>query len=686
MKAGFFAIPALNAEATLGQVITDLKAAWKRRAPDREMPPVLLVDDGSRDGTAAVARRCGAEVAVHERNLGKGAALRTALGWGQEHGYATVVSLDADGQHDADSAIELFFSEAPTDALLLGVRDLAGAKAPLPNRLSNRFSNFALSVMTGQWLADTQCGLRRYPVKASLALGPRDTGFAFEAEVIVLGLRKGLRIKEIPVGVHYPQGSARVTHFHSVRDPARIVRRVLQAMWRTSHHRTFRRYGERFLFLCAFLCTTLIALHALARYLGRVEAPSTVPPLGMRRDQAGIRWFGASHASRPHGIWEVFLEGRPEDIGFAHGKLLYESMVENEGVLYRALDRAIPSALFRTLVFDLASFGYRDMEPGFDEARRRELSAQALAFQPDPFADRFPTYQRFTYLAALYDISLSFETSPLIGCTTLIENEASPHLMARAFDFEVDPVFDADKAVFLVREEGKIPFLSVAWPGLVGVVSGMNAEGLAIVVHGARAGVPKSQGEAVVFELRRVLSHARTTREAITLLAQSSPMVSHLLILNDAQGDAIQVERIPDRTNFVHSLPSSAAVTNHLKGPGREDPKNRRVLETTSTRDRLERAEELLRLDTAPPSPHKMVTFLRDRSRPGGSPWPEGDRRAIDAHIATHGVVFDSSGKVAWVSQGPHLRGGFIAYPLATMLKAGYRPEQRPPLERIPEE
>ncbi len=146
------------------------------------------------------------------------------------------------------------------------------------------------------------------------------------------------------------------------------------------------------------------------------------------------------------------------------------------------------------------------------------------------------------YLNALYDMALSFEHSPLIGCTTFTFGadalEGGGGILARAFDFEVDEVFDRHKAVFLVQEAGQIPFASVAWPGLVGVVSGMNAEGVAIVVHGARGGAPQAEGEPVVHALRRVLSTAHDSDEALRALAEQPAMVSHILILNDQSGRA----------------------------------------------------------------------------------------------------------------------------------------------------
>jgi hypothetical protein len=79
-------------------------------------------------------------------------------------------------------------------------------------------------------LADTQCGLRRYPITTTLALGGLDDGYAFEAEIIMRAIAASVRIVEVPIDVVYPPAHERVTHFDSVRDPARIIRRVVYTM------------------------------------------------------------------------------------------------------------------------------------------------------------------------------------------------------------------------------------------------------------------------------------------------------------------------------------------------------------------------------------------------------------------------------------------------------------------------
>jgi glycosyltransferase involved in cell wall biosynthesis len=216
-------VPALDAAASIGEVVSGLRA----RAPWSTGDPIIVVDDGSSDATSEVAARSGAEVVRHPANRGKGAALRTGLARARELGATTAVTVDADAQHLPEEAERLAAHAAPETALVLGIRDLVRDGAPRANRFSNGISNFFLSLFARRELHDTQCGLRRYPVSQTLALGARDDGYAYEAECVLRAARAGWHIAEVPVRVHYPPEELRVTHFHVVKDPARIVYRVL---------------------------------------------------------------------------------------------------------------------------------------------------------------------------------------------------------------------------------------------------------------------------------------------------------------------------------------------------------------------------------------------------------------------------------------------------------------------------
>lgn len=214
-------VPAYNAAQTVGVVVEGLRSLDV---------PILVVDDGSNDGTSESARASGAVVLRHEHNRGKGDAIRTGLARAKLDGMNVAVTVDADGQHPFESARAVLAASGDPRALVLGVRNLEQDGAPPRNRFGNSVSNFFLSHFAGRALRDTQCGLRRYPVVETLALGARARGFAFEGEIVLRALAAGLPLVEIPIGVLYPPEDQRRTHFRGVVDPTRIVLAVARTV------------------------------------------------------------------------------------------------------------------------------------------------------------------------------------------------------------------------------------------------------------------------------------------------------------------------------------------------------------------------------------------------------------------------------------------------------------------------
>lgn len=436
-----------------------------------------------------------------------------------------------------------------------------------------------------------------------------------------------------------------------------------------------------------------LAAHSTIGVTTRIEPPPIAATSGepvTSPEDADLRVLGDAYARHRGKILEVRLGGSPEQIGHQHGRLLYPQMVENEGTLYAQFTHHVPLAPVRGLIMDVSRLEFRGVDQGMTGDRRREIAAQARAFSPDPFADTLPTYHRFIFLQSLYDIALSFEHSPLIGCTSFAltgDAAAEGHvILARNFDFEAGPVFDAKKAVFLVREQGRIPYASVSWPGLIGVMSGMNAEGLSLVVHGGRAREPSAVGEPVVHTLRELLAAARTTREAIAILQQKAPMVSHLVMIADASGDVAIAERAPGAPLFVRRGSGKVPLTNHFEGPLANDPANRTVETVTSTRPRRLRLDELLANLPKGASVEQIVGVLRDRKGVGGTELALGNRRALDALIATHSVVMDATARVLWVSEGPHLVGRYLRFDLARLLDPSFSPDKGEPVIALPED
>jgi glycosyltransferase involved in cell wall biosynthesis len=215
-------IPAYDAAASLAPVVAGARAV---------VGTVLVVDDGSRDDTAAVAARAGAEVLRHERNRGKGAALLTGLRALAARGVERAVTLDADGQHLPEEIPRLLAAaEATPGAIVVGVRQKAGFAIRRAARFGNWVADGLLRVIAGAPLPDTQSGFRVYPVATTLALGARGARFDFETEVLLRAARRGVPIVGVPVRVHYPPPAERVSHYRPWVDTLRVVATVLRVL------------------------------------------------------------------------------------------------------------------------------------------------------------------------------------------------------------------------------------------------------------------------------------------------------------------------------------------------------------------------------------------------------------------------------------------------------------------------
>ena len=206
-------IPAFNEAETVGRVVAEAKAAL----PEAE---ILVVDDGSTDETASVARSAGARVLTLPFNLGIGGAVQAGYLYALERGYDIAVQLDADGQHDP---VDLPGLIAPVEAgeadLVVGSRFAAanGYRAPCARRAGMLLLSWVVSLLTGRRLLDTTSGFRaagKRTIAAFVAYYPTDYP---EPESLVTVRRLGLRVVEVPVAMRPRQaGSSSITAWRSV--------------------------------------------------------------------------------------------------------------------------------------------------------------------------------------------------------------------------------------------------------------------------------------------------------------------------------------------------------------------------------------------------------------------------------------------------------------------------------------
>lgn len=217
-------IPAFRAAATVGDVVARVRAALGGAR-------VIVVDDGSDDGTTEAATGAGAAVTRHAANRGKGAALATGIAAALAGGAPLIATLDADGQHAPEALPGLLAPlRADTADLVLGARARSGAMPP-HRRLSNWLSAALVSRAAGHALPDVQTGFRAFRASVAAAVRPTGVRYEWEAEFLFGALAGGWRVVSVPVPTIY--GGAR-SHFRNWSDTWRLAR-------------TFARHGRRIL-------------------------------------------------------------------------------------------------------------------------------------------------------------------------------------------------------------------------------------------------------------------------------------------------------------------------------------------------------------------------------------------------------------------------------------------------------
>ncbi len=213
-------IPAYNEAATIRGVVQGVLHHSKQ---------VIVVDDGSTDGTARALDGLAVHLIRHQSNMGKAASLGSAFQAAKEAGASAFVTLDGDGQHSPEDIPRLVAAaQQHPDCLIVGARRREWRQGPFWRLLANRVADFWVSWAAGYPIDDTQSGFRVYPsrlVQEARVKYDKAHSFVFESEVLIEGAHLGFHSVPVPLE-SVSRTAARPSHFRPVLDILRITRMV----------------------------------------------------------------------------------------------------------------------------------------------------------------------------------------------------------------------------------------------------------------------------------------------------------------------------------------------------------------------------------------------------------------------------------------------------------------------------
>lgn len=215
LKDLYAVIPAYNSEKTLEKVILDLRTRLSSVA-------IIVVDDGSRDLTSEIARALQTILITHNKNLGKGAALKSGFKKALCLGAKFVLTLDADGQHNPRD-VNRFLSKYEDTHLdiIIGSRMANVSGMPIHRILSNRITSKLISWRVGQYVPDSQCGFRLIKADLLKNIQLKTNRFDMESELILKALKKGYKIGFVNIETIYHSNSTSAMNL--IEDTSRFI-------------------------------------------------------------------------------------------------------------------------------------------------------------------------------------------------------------------------------------------------------------------------------------------------------------------------------------------------------------------------------------------------------------------------------------------------------------------------------
>lgn len=368
------------------------------------------------------------------------------------------------------------------------------------------------------------------------------------------------------------------------------------------------------------------------------------------------------------GLWEMYLEGNPFEIGVVNGLLTKELIYKQEKVFVDEIKKMIPSETALSLMKYGIAWYNRDIDTYFEKEQLLEIFGISKSAS-DEFSYIGPAYQRLLNYHAAHDIAYSFQNFVLSGCTSFtVWNSAaedSSMIAGRNFDFYAGDEFAENKIVCFYNPDKGYKFMFVTWGGMIGAVSGMNEKGLTVTINSARSEIPFNVKTPVSILAREILQYSENINDAYKIAEKYKTSVAVTFLISSAEDKrAVIIEKAGDKTDSVTSKKDYIICTNHFQSDAFNDDKmNAEFIINSTSGYRYNRILELLE-ENPKLNFSEAAQILRDQKGLNNKNIGIGNEKAINQLIAHHSIIFNPEKLLVWVSANPYQLGEYVAYDL----------------------
>lgn len=422
----------------------------------------------------------------------------------------------------------------------------------------------------------------------------------------------------------------------------------------------------------------VLALLALFIYISTLSIdPPTVPEMGTTLERTelssqhielGNNWL----MQDPSGIWVVYVEGSPYERGLAYGELCQELIHEQEVIFVDQIEKMLGDGLAQSMIKHFVVWFNRNMEEHIPLEYQQEIYGVSQSFSSE-FDWVAPKYHRVLNYHAAHDIGHALKDLAIVGCSSFSVrgpySADSTLLVGRNFDFYMGPEFAKQRLVTINKPDSGLAYISYSWAGMMGVVSGMNENGLCVTINAASSEMPTGAKDPISLVAREVLQYASTIDEAYKICKKREVFVSEILMVTSAtDGRSALIEVSPNGSAILDPATDTLFCTNHYQSVTFANSETNLLnIQTSDSKYRYELLETNV-LGQAPLEPSAAAAILSNPNGEDGKHIGFGNPKAINQMIGHHSVIFKPEEGLVWFSAWPDQLAGYHAFDLNALL------------------